>query len=411
MNSRRDLLAAGGAASILGLGPSFASSRAIRELLQQGAPASTTGDEFLLSSGLIYLNTASTGPTSRAVLERTLEAWTELETNPVAQAYGNEGVLAWTDQVREKAAALLGCSVDEILVTRSTSEGMNTVAQGLRLNAGDRVLTTDQEHTGGSDCWRYLAARRGILVDTVALPPDEHDPAAIVQRLTSAMRPETKVLSVSHVLWTTGLCMPIAELAKHARERGILCVVDGAQAAGCVPVDVKALGCHAYATTGHKWVLGPKGTGVLYVSADAADAIQPIQWMGGKRVTSASTGIGPLPIVVGLGAAIDALQARGLASIEAHNGALRERAYQGLKTIPKLRVLSPESGPLATPLVSVALPAEIDSTAVFDALLHEHSIQVKKILHPFNGLRISPHRFNTEADIDAALAALRAELV
>jgi cysteine desulfurase/selenocysteine lyase len=109
------------------------------------------------------------------VLARTLEAWTELEPNPVVQAYGNDGVLAWTDLVRERVAAFLGCSSEELLITRGTSEAMNTVAQSIRLNAGDRVLTTDQEHKGGSDCWRYLAERRGIVVDTVAIGLDEHD--------------------------------------------------------------------------------------------------------------------------------------------------------------------------------------------------------------------------------------------
>ena len=134
--------------------------------------------------------------------------------------------------------------------------------------------------------------------------------------LTRGIRKETKVISVSHVLWTTGRKLPVAEIAAIARKKGILCVVDGAQAVGGMPVDVKALGCHAYATTGHKWLLGPKGIGLLYISADAADAIKPVQWMSGKKFVSGSTGVGPLVLVMGLGAAIEAATARGLADIE-----------------------------------------------------------------------------------------------
>ena len=95
-----------------------------------------------------------------------------------------------------------------------------------------------------------------------------------------------------------------------------------------MPVDVKALGCHAYTTTGHKWLLGPKGIGLLYISADAADAIKPVQWMSGKRFVSGSTGVGPLVLVMGLGAAIEAATARGVADIERHNLALRLGAMQ-----------------------------------------------------------------------------------
>ena len=404
MKTRRDFLAAVGAVSL-------ASAEAFAGSPKAGAVTSNPRDDLLFSPGLVYLNTASAGPTSRAVLERTLQAWTMLETNPVMQCYGQDGVVVWTDFVREKTAAFLGCSVEEILITRSTSEGMNTVAQGMRLNAGDRVLTTDQEHEGGTSCWHYLAERRGIVVDTLAIPFDDHDPAVIVKRFEAAIKPETKVISVSHVFWTTGSRMPVKEISALARSRGILSVVDGAQAAGGLPVDVKEIGCHAYATTGHKWILGPKGTGILYISADAAEAIKPIQWMAGKRVTSNATGIGPLPIVVGLGAAVDTATERGIASIEAHNLSLRNRAYEGLKQIPKVRMMSLASGPLATALVSFALPDEVDVRALLNTLRIKHNVQLKAIAgKPFNGLRISPHVFNTEADIDAALVALRAEL-
>ena len=410
MKTRRDFLAAAGAASVLGASRSSLSATAGSFAAYAVSP--TGADEYMLSPGLVYLNTGSAGPTRRAVLERTVQAWTLLETNPVRQAYGPEGqggVSSLANQVRAKAAAFLGCSAEEILITRSTSEGMNTVAQSMRLNPGDRVLTTDQEHEGGSACWDYLAERRGIVKDTVAIAHDEHDPSAIVRRFEAAIKPATKVISVSHVLYTTGLRMPVAELSALARRRGILSVVDGAQAAGQIPVDVKQIGCHAYAATGHKWMLGPKGTGMLYVSADAADAIKPIQWTAGKGVTSGATGIGPMPLVVGLGEAIDFISGRGVRSIETRNMALRERAYRGLKQLPGVRMLSPASGPLTTAIVSCALPAEIKARELLDTLRDRHNIQVKAI-DKKNVLRLSPHLFNTEADIAAALLALRAEL-
>ena len=406
MATRRDFLAITGAASLWGAGGLLQARTAddLESLMPDGI------DDYLLAPGLVYLNTASTGPSTKTVLQRTVEAWRQLETNPVSQAYDTrEGLLVSAEQVRAQAAGFLGCSADELLITRSTSEAMNTAAQSMRLNAGDRVLSTNQEHDGGTDCWKYLVERRGIVLDTVAITIDMDD-RAIVAAVASAIRKETKVISISHVLWTTGQKMPVAEIAALSRKNAILCVIDGAQAAGGMPVDVKAIGCHAYATTGHKWLLGPKGMGLLYISADAAEAIKPVQWMGGKRFVGPSVGVGPLVLVIGLGAAIEAASARGLASIERHNLELRNRAYAGLQAIKKVRIMSNAPGPSASALVSFELPAEIASRTLMQTLNSKHAIQVKSFAAPFNGMRLSPHVFNTAADVDKTLNAIRQEL-
>ena len=409
MTTRRDFLGVVGAASVWSAADTYAVGTAdhLANLLQRQIREGT-GD-YLMTPGLVYLNTGSTGPSTKAVLERTIAAWRELETNPVRQAYGTDGLLASAEKVREQAATFLGCSSEELLITRSTSEAMNTVAQSLRLTAGDRVLSTDQEHEGGTDCWKYLAERRGVRLDTVAITV-EMDDRAIVAGVAAGIRGDTKVISVSHVLWTTGRKMPVADIAALARDRGLLCVVDGAQATGGMPVDVKALGCHAYATTGHKWLLGPKGIGLLYINAEVADAIKPVQWMSGKKFVAGSTGVGPLVLVMGLGAAIEAASARGLADIERHNLALRNRAYTGLMQIKRVRVMSGPPGPSTSALVSFALPAGIGSRAVMQTLSTTHAIQVKSFAEPFNGMRLSPHVFNTASDIDKALKAIADEV-
>jgi selenocysteine lyase/cysteine desulfurase len=232
-----------------------------------------------------------------------------------------------------------------------------------------------------------------------------------VRRFADAIRPTTRVISVSHVIATTGVLMPVTEIAALARSRGLLSVVDGAQSVGAVDVDVRAIGCHAYATCGHKWLLGPKGTGMLYISRDAGSAIEPVERQDGRRFVAGSTGMGSLPLVVGLGAAIETVAERGIAAVFRRNIALRNRAYDGFSKIRRLTLASPPPGPLATPLVAAALPQEVSSRELRDALLSRHGVVVKMVDSAFfNGIRLSPHVFNTEADIDAALAALRAEL-
>src|SRR4051812_7998535 len=178
--------------------------------------------ELGIDPDLVYLNTASAGPTPRRVLDRTMSAWQRLETEPVSMGYypvpGT--VVTAADEVRGKAAALIGCSPDEILLTRGTTDGITTIAHSLRLREGDRVLLTDQEHEGGEVGWLHRQRLDGIVVDRVAIPIGDSDTGAIVRRLAAALRPRTRAISLSHVLSPTGLRMPIAEIAALARSRG-----------------------------------------------------------------------------------------------------------------------------------------------------------------------------------------------
>jgi selenocysteine lyase/cysteine desulfurase len=279
---------------------------------------SSKNSEYLFEPGLNYLNTAALGPTPRSILDTVLKAWYELELDPVMMAYGNGAVHVATDKARNQVAQLIGCSSDELLITRSATEAMNTVALSLDLNAGDRILTTDVEHEGGRVCWEHLKRRRAINIDVVSIAPGDFDIKAIVSRFEKGITEKTKVISVSHIVSSTGLRMPIAEIVSLAKSRGILCVVDGAQAVGGIDVDLKKLGCHAYVGTGHKWLMGPKGTGFLYISKDASSLIQPVQREHSLRFVGPATGIGSLPLVVGLGAAAEAMQKRGM--LEVRNG-------------------------------------------------------------------------------------------
>jgi selenocysteine lyase/cysteine desulfurase len=315
------------------------------------------------------------------------------------------------DDVRAQAAKFLNCKTEELVLTRSTTDGMNWIAQGLTLAAGDRVLTTDQEHPGGRSCWDYVARRYGVVLDVVAIPPGENDAGAIVDRMAKAITPKTRVLSFSHLLSSTGLRMPVAELSALARSRGCIAVVDGAQAVGGIAVDLEALGCHAYATSGHKWLMAPKGTGLLYLSEELGKTIDPIALEAGRAAYSNSSGVTSIPSVLGIGAALEYITAIGIAKIEAHNLALRNRAFGALQSVPKLKVVSAKPGPLASPLLTFELPAEIKSDELHKRLRERHKVELKVVPKNWlNGNRVSTHLFNTERDVDAAISALRTEL-
>ena len=402
--SRRAFLSSVGAISALGLGP-------LDLLAAAGtAPRGLAPDpnDFLLAKNLVYLQTGSLGPTPRPVIEKTIAAWNELELNPVLYGYGpHEQAM---EAVRANAAGFIGCKKEELLLTRSTTEGMNWVAQGLGLSTGDRVTITDQEHPGGRSGWDYVARKQGVVLDIVAILPGENDAAAIVDRFANAITPRTRVLVFSHVLTSTGLRMPVAELSALARARGCIAVVDGAQAVGGIAVDVKALGCHVYVTCGHKWLLGPKGTGLLYLSEEIGQAVDPIALEGGRAAYSNSSGVTSIPSVLGLSASIDYIRAIGIAAVERHNLALRDRLYRRLQSLPQIRVVSAPPGPLASPLLSFVLPDTVKSGDFMRRLLEGHGVVVKTVPSQwFNGNRISTHLFNTAGDVDALVVALRRE--
>jgi selenocysteine lyase/cysteine desulfurase len=374
-------------------------------------PVADPRPEYGFAPGLTYLNTASLGPTPLSVRARMDAAWMELERNPVFETFGEGPLHVQSDRAREEVAALVGCGATELLITRNTTDAMNTLAAGMRLSTADRVLLTDQEHEGGTYCWTNLARRHGIVVDTISIAPEDHDADAIVARFAKAIRPETRVISVSHVISATGFLMPIPEIAALARSKDIICVVDGAQALGQIPVDVKALGCHAYAASGHKWLMGPKGTGLLYLSPETTGRIEPVQLEAGNRFISNSAGTGCLPLCIGLGTAAEAARRRGMPAVHARTLALRNRAYAGLAQIPGLRLASVPPGPHATALVAAYLPDTIDSRAFRDAMREKHQIIVKMAEKRwFNGFRLSPHIFNDEEDVDRALGAIREEV-
>jgi L-cysteine/cystine lyase len=156
------------------------------------------------------------------------------------------------EQLRARLANVIGASTDEVALTHSTTEGINIVLSGLRLGEGDEVLTSDEEHPGLLGPLGALQ-RRGIVVRQLPLAD-----------IADAAGPKTRLVAVSHVSWMRGLVAPVEQLAAA----GPPLLLDGAQGAGAIPVDVHALGCDFYAAAGQKWLCGPDGTGLLYVRAD-----------------------------------------------------------------------------------------------------------------------------------------------
>lgn len=365
--------------------------------------------DLLLPEGYIHLQTGGVGAMPRPVFDATVAAMAAVESDPAGETYGPG--IGRLNKVRAKAAQLLNCEADEMVLTGSATAGMFLVAQGLNLRPGDRVLTTGHEHPAGRLGWEWAVRRYGITIDTLEISPASADPQGIVAQFAAAIGPETRVLSFSHILFTTGVRLPAQELCALARERGCLAIVDGAQAVGAMPVDVAAMRCHAYSASGHKWLMGPKGTGLLYLSPELGGQLDALPIQAGRQANSDSTGISNIAGMHGLGAAIDYVQALGPKAIEEHNLALRHELYDAIAGLPGIVIPAPRDGPTVSANLSFTLPTGTDHHAVRRNLLLRHKIYLRVVeLAGFLGLRASLHCYNRSDDVAALANSLKQDV-
>jgi len=221
-------------------------------------------EQFPVFDHVAFMNAGSEGPIPRRAAEA-VEArlHDELEGGRGGRPYFM-AVIELASTVRERCAALLGCDADEVALTGSTTDGVNTVVAGLDLAPGDEIVTTDEEHPGLLAPLARAQRRYGVVIR--AVPWDE---------LAGAVGPKTRLIACSHVSWVSGRLLDAARLAAT----GVPVVLDGAQGLGAVPVDVRALGVDFYAASGQKWLCGPTGSGCLYVKRERInDLLAP--WPG-----------------------------------------------------------------------------------------------------------------------------------
>ncbi len=234
----------------------------------------------------IYLNTGSVGP----LPAETAAAMAELVDYELRVGRGHpadfDRFLERLDEARGAVAAVIGADVDEIAILHATGEAMNAAMWGIRIEPGDRIVTTQAEHPAGLGPVRLVADRFGAelaIADIGAGDDDERTLAAFDAAITG----RTRVVVLSHVLYTTGARMPVREIAELAHRRGARVVVDGAQAVGALPVSAPDLGVDFYAVPAQKWLLGPEGSAALWVSREALAETSPSMgsWFSFERLT------------------------------------------------------------------------------------------------------------------------------
>lgn len=372
-------------------------------------------DQYMLAEDVTYLNHASIGTIPRPVHRAHTEYLSLCETNPWLYMWG-PGWDQAVAEVREKAAAALGCGTGEVALTHNTTEGFNLLAQGLSLAPDDEVLFSSLNHVGASACWEHQAARRGFRVRRFDFPVAEvpgmtaADVVAVHER---AVSDRTRVLVIPHVDNVVGLRHPLEPLTEMARKRGVEYVlVDGAQTAGMLSLELAASGVDAYATSPHKWIQAPKGLGLLYLRPELQERLRPMRvtwgqerWAGTVRVFE-DYGTRNLPEVLAMGDALDFQDALGSGTKVRRYRELRSELRDRVAASRSLDWRSPEAWEDGSAVVSVGAGGT-PASELAAALRREHGIVVR----PFesfglNALRISPNVITTSRELGRVVEAV-----
>lgn len=391
-------------------GGALAWPRSLEALARDLGPGGGPGDEpfwrrvrshFLLSPDRVYLNNGTLGPSPRVVVDAVTE-----HARRVAATFP-PGV-RWED-LKGGVAGLLGGDAEGYVFPRNTTEAMSFVVQGLELAPGDEVVTTDHEHIGGLEPWRLLEARRGVVLRRAVLPVPPASSDALLDAVWSRVTPRTRVVSVSHVTFTNGMVLPVRALADLCAREGIVLVVDGAHPPGMMALDVAAVGADFYATSPHKWLLAPQGTGLLWMAPRWRETLWPTLASGGwdDRTLGAHRfnhlGTFDESRLAGLLAAVGYVATLGMDRVEARVRFLRSRLQRGLAELPGVRVVTPEPEALNAGMVSFSLEG-VDALDLQAHLARTRGVRTRVISeYGYGWMRLSTHVYNRPEEVDLML--------
>lgn len=372
--------------------------------------------QFPLKEGQTYFNNGTMGPTSGYVLDAMINHMmhynTEAATIDYKDGSGPEllsGYFPYED-LRKKLGTLINCDFKEISLTQNATFGMNFVGMGLDLKAGDELINTNQEHGGGFGAWQTLAKRKGCIYKQAIMPVPANDPQEIFDAVFKEVTAKTKVIAIPHIISVYGTVMPVKEICTEARKRGIFTVLDGAQCVGQVDVDVKDIGCDAYYSSLHKWLLAPPGCGILYVNKDVVSSIwttiASYNWDNqedhGFRLMQ--NGTGNPALITGFDASLDFFNTIGK---ERWLGRIKELGMylrNGLKEMDHVTISSSTNEAMAAGITTYAVKG-LTGPELQKTMWEKERLQPRSVGNEL--LRHSVHIYNSKAEIDKALKVIQ----
>ncbi len=367
---------------------------------------------FLLPPDLTFLNAANLCPASLPGVEAHEKHLRQYEGNPSPEA--RAALMRGREDVRAQLAAALRVTPEEIVITRNTTESNNVVSSGLDLRAGDEVVVWADNHPSNLNAWRTKAQRFGFTVVTVPVLNGHPGTDGYVDTFTRAFTPRTKLVAITHVSSNSGDLLPAAEICAAARARGILSLVDGAQAFGVLDLDLGTMRPDFYTGSMHKWPCGPKEKGLLYAHREIHDRLHPsIVGLYGGQVglsrTFEANGQRDDASIAALAEALRLQGSIGRAVIEQRSRQLAKRLMDGLRNLPGVTLWT-NPDPSRSAAIVIFQPGTADVRRLGTALATERIICTTRTGPQNPGLRLSPHFYNTMDEMDRTVAAIKRHL-
>jgi len=363
--------------------------------------------QFAIAPNLIMVNAANLCPSPYIVTEQVLHFSRNLETDVSFQ--NRDKFKGIRQQALTHLSSYLGVGEDEVGITRNTSESNNIIVNGLDFRKNDEIILWDQNHPTNGMAWAQRARREGFKIKTIQVPATAKSMDEIVAPFANAITSKTRLIAFSHISNSTGFALPAKAICQLAKSKGIMTLVDGAQSFGSQKVDLKEIGCDFYSGSAHKWLMGPKETGVLYINKSMIDKVWPSVIAAGwkedwKTVDEKLCVLGQRndATIAALVEVIKFHESVGPKNIENRTRILTNYLKEQIqKRLPKATFVTPLDEERSAGIVIINLP-EKKPLDIFKALYEKYGIASA----PTGGIRLSPNIYNTLEDMEKVVSAL-----
>jgi isopenicillin-N epimerase len=359
----------------------------------------------------IMMNNGTLGPMPKPVFNTLMRYFRTQVSNP----YDSYNYLStFREAVRTKLAAFVNASSDEVAITSNTTEGLNFVINGLDFKEGDEILMSNLEHPGHVGPWKLKEKRTGIKIKEVPLSPMTKSIDEIVGAFEAAITPKTRMISISHTVFITGLITPLKELSKLAHDKGLLILADSAHGIGMLDLDMKALGIDFFASSPYKWLGAPTGVGLLYVRKEAVDKVWPTVVSTGWESNQKTSKLDPSgqrsdALLFALDEAMNFNNRIGKTRIERRIKVLAARLKQQLASIPGVKVHTPVDPYLSAGLTAFSMGGALESKLV-DYVREKYNLVVRTTGNAqagTYGVRVSTPIYISTKEVDMVVDGVR----
>jgi selenocysteine lyase/cysteine desulfurase len=422
-HNRRQFLKVGSTAILTGVAiNAIAQNTSLAQIKSDGKAVDATDEnywrmvrqQFPLSKGLTYLNNGTMGPSPYTVIEAVHKGMME------GDVEGNYG--GW-ENTSAKIAAFVGAHADEIALTHNVTDGINIACWGLPLKRGDEVIMTTHEHVGNALPWLNRRKLDGIIIKTFT---PQATAAKTLEAINSLITKKTRALAIPHIPCTNGQVLPAKEICKLGKDKGLFVFIDGAHGPGMLPLDLINMGVDAYASCCHKWMVGPKGTGFLFVRKDFQETLQTYFVGAGSDDAKWNMALNPpamgdyangahryyggtqaLALYKGVDASIDFIETIGLMNIHNRIKFLGEYTQNRLLEFKdKIEMLTPTEEQSRCAIIGFRIK-NVAYDKVYNACA-DAKVRIRMVPeNGLNSLRVSTHMYNNTADVDRMMDVIK----